>query len=62
MSNRDLAGGGGEEEGLLISEVVVPGFDFADLEFLRKDEMDELLTTEQVRELSWMVKNPEGEE
>jgi hypothetical protein len=40
----------------------VPGFDLADLDFLRKDEMEELLTAEQVRELSWMLKTPDDEE
>ncbi|OOQ89338.1 DUF985 domain protein [Penicillium brasilianum] len=49
----------GDSEGLLISEVVVPGFDFVGLDFLRKDKMEELLTAEQVRELSWMLKTPE---
>jgi hypothetical protein len=39
----------------------VPGFDFADLDSLRKDEMKELLTAEQVRELSWMLKTPDDE-
>lgn len=43
----------------LILQVVVPGFDFADLDFLRRDKMEELLTAEQVRELSWMLKPPE---
>ncbi|CAI7664998.1 unnamed protein product [Penicillium glandicola] len=42
--------------GLLISEVVVPGFEFADHDFLRKEKMEELLTAEQVQELSWMLK------
>ncbi|KAJ5370852.1 uncharacterized protein N7496_006944, partial [Penicillium cataractarum] len=54
----DIAKQGGSE-GLLISEVVVPAFDFADLDFLRRDEMEQLVTAEQVRELSWMLKVPE---
>lgn len=43
----------------LVLQVVVPGFDFADLDFLRRDKMEELLTAEQVRELSWMLKPPD---
>ena len=43
----------------LILQVVVPGFDFGDLDFLRRDKMEELLTAEQVRELSWMLKPSE---
>ncbi|KAJ5782978.1 hypothetical protein N7457_004752 [Penicillium paradoxum] len=47
---------GEASSGLLITEVVVPGFDLADHEFLRKDEMKDLLTADQVEELSWMLK------
>jgi predicted cupin superfamily sugar epimerase len=43
--------------GLLISEVVIPGFEFEDHEFLRREEMHKLLTTEQSRELNWMLKS-----
>jgi hypothetical protein len=43
--------------GLLISEVVIPGFEFEDHEFLRREEMHKLLTTEQSQELSWMLKS-----
>ncbi|KAJ5120622.1 uncharacterized protein N7515_010010 [Penicillium bovifimosum] len=50
-------GGSGEsKEGLLISEVVVPGFEFADHDFLRREKMEELLTEEQVREMDWMLR------
>ncbi|KAK1146077.1 hypothetical protein N8T08_003725 [Aspergillus melleus] len=36
----------GETEGLLISETVVPGFEFADHDFLTAEMMEELLTPE----------------
>ncbi|CAP95592.1 hypothetical protein E8E15_007153 [Penicillium rubens] len=47
---------GETSSGLLISEVVVPGFEFADHDFLRKERMEELLTAEQVQELGWMLR------
>ncbi|KAJ5952204.1 uncharacterized protein N7479_010617 [Penicillium vulpinum] len=47
---------GETSSGLLISEVVVPGFEFTDHDFLRKSKMEELLTEEQVQDLSWMLK------
>ncbi|KAL2011588.1 hypothetical protein VTN00DRAFT_4306 [Thermoascus crustaceus] len=46
----------GRTEGLLISETVVPGFEFADHDFMRPETMDELLTPEQVKELNWMLR------
>ncbi|KAJ6139603.1 hypothetical protein N7471_006089 [Penicillium samsonianum] len=52
---------GETSSGLLISEVVFPGFEFADHDFLRKEQMEELLTAEEVQELSWMLKaEPNG--
>ncbi|KAL2221822.1 DUF985 domain protein [Thermoascus aurantiacus ATCC 26904] len=46
----------GKTEGLLISETVVPGFEFADHDFMLPETMEELLTPEQVKELSWMLR------
>ncbi|KAJ5101741.1 hypothetical protein NUU61_003963 [Penicillium alfredii] len=43
--------------GLLIAEVVVPGFESADHDFLRREQMDQLLTSDQTRELNWMLKS-----
>ncbi|KAJ9222235.1 hypothetical protein DTO212C5_4029 [Paecilomyces variotii] len=43
-------------EGLLISETVVPGFEFADHDFMLPETMEELLTPEQVEELKWMLR------
>ncbi|KAL1955215.1 hypothetical protein VTO42DRAFT_8927 [Malbranchea cinnamomea] len=45
----------GETEGLLISETVVPGFEYCDHDFLEKKTLDRLITPEQVKELSWML-------
>ena len=44
------------EKWLTNSKVVVPGFEFADHDFLRKERMEELLTAEQVQELGWMLR------
>jgi len=46
------AGGGG---GLLISETVVPGFEFFDHDFLGREELVRLLGEERSRELQWLV-------
>ncbi|KAJ5199987.1 Protein of unknown function DUF985 [Penicillium cf. griseofulvum] len=47
---------GEKSSGLLISEVVVPGFEFADHDFLPRKKMEDLLTAEQVQELDWMLR------
>ncbi|KAF7559568.1 hypothetical protein G7046_g4589 [Stylonectria norvegica] len=47
----------GENEGLLISETVVPGFEFADHEFLSEGIFKTLLPEEKARELQWLVRN-----
>ncbi|KAL2414114.1 hypothetical protein ABEF95_013739 [Exophiala dermatitidis] len=41
--------------GLLITETVVPGFEYADHDFLTFDTMQELLVPEQVEELKWLL-------
>jgi hypothetical protein len=48
--------GKGESEGLLISETVVPGFDYADHEFLEETKLRELVSEEQADALSWLVR------
>ncbi|PKX97468.1 uncharacterized protein P174DRAFT_439242 [Aspergillus novofumigatus IBT 16806] len=48
--------GEGDSEGLLITETVVPGFEFEDHEFLSPQTMERLLPEEQCRALSWMIK------
>ncbi|KXG47430.1 Protein of unknown function DUF985 [Penicillium griseofulvum] len=47
---------GEKSSGLLISEVVVPGFEFTDHDFLPRKKMEDLLTAEQVQELDWMLR------
>ncbi|KAL1976046.1 hypothetical protein VTN31DRAFT_4438 [Thermomyces dupontii] len=47
---------GKESEGLLISETVVPGFDFGDHDFMQAKTLHELLTPDEVRELEWLLR------
>ncbi|KAF4982881.1 hypothetical protein FZEAL_1577 [Fusarium zealandicum] len=49
----------GESEGLLISETVVPGFEYCDHEFLTKQGLREQLPKHQSRELDWLVRESE---
>ncbi|KAF5019150.1 hypothetical protein F66182_8855 [Fusarium sp. NRRL 66182] len=53
--------GGPETEGLLISETVVPGFEYHDHEFLTTQGIRYLLKEDQARELGWLVRKPEQE-
>lgn len=59
-------GGDGEEEqeqeesgGLLISETVVPGFEYADHEFLSLEGSRALLSADVAAQLEWLVKKSE---
>jgi predicted cupin superfamily sugar epimerase len=52
---------GTESQGLLISETVVPGFEFCDHDFLSPAGLKELLGDEQAKELSWLL-SPLGQE
>jgi predicted cupin superfamily sugar epimerase len=47
---------GRDGEGCLISETVVPGFEFADHDFLKRERFEALLTQEQVEEMGWMLR------
>lgn len=40
----------------MISETVVPGFEFADHDFLKRGRFEALLTPEQVQEMGWLVR------
>ena len=53
----------GEEgsEGLLISETVVPGFEFCDHDFLSTKRLRDLVGDEKGRELDWLL-SPLGRE
>ena len=48
--------GGSSSEGLLISETVVPGFEWADHDFMSMERLEALATEEQKEELEWMIK------
>lgn len=45
--------------GLLISETVVPGFEYADHDFMTADGMGKLLTPEQAEEMNWLLNKDE---
>lgn len=45
-----------ESDGLLISETVVPGFDYADHEFLGEKKLKELVSEDQANALKWLVR------
>lgn len=49
-----------DSEGLLISETVVPGFDFRDHDFLKASKMAQLVTPEQSEELQWLLRSGSG--
>ena len=52
----DGEGREGSQEGCLISETVVPGFEFEDHDFLRLEGLRELVAEEQAGEMEWMVR------
>lgn len=52
-------GKGQSENGLLISETVVPGFEFSDHDFMTAEAMVEVLATEERNELMWLLKREE---
>ncbi|MCJ1380045.1 hypothetical protein MMC17_003148 [Xylographa soralifera] len=47
--------GGDKSEGLLISETVVPGFEYRDHDFLSAAALHDLVTAEQESELRWLL-------
>lgn len=52
----DAEGGTGSAEGLLISETVVPGFEYCDHDFLTRDGLGRLLGEAKAKELEWLVR------
>lgn len=42
-------------QGLLISETVVPGFEFCDHDFLTPKALDELVSAQEAEELKWLL-------
>lgn len=57
----DLEGGNDSEGGLLISETVVPGFEFRDHDFLTAEGLKGLVSEEEVKELGWLMNEGERE-
>lgn len=53
----DQDNGKNESEGLLISETVIPGFEFEDHDFMKPETLNELVTAEQREELKWLLRN-----
>jgi predicted cupin superfamily sugar epimerase len=47
---------GGEGTGCLISETVVPGFEYEDHDFLKRERAEVLLSREQLEEMGWMLR------
>lgn len=47
--------GGETSEGLLISETVVPGFEFCDHDFLSEEGLRELLGEKDAQALTWLL-------
>ncbi|KAL6907002.1 RmlC-like cupin domain-containing protein [Trichoderma evansii] len=49
--------GQSNSDGLLISETVTPGFEYADHEFLSQERLVEILPDEKAKALQWLVKH-----
>jgi predicted cupin superfamily sugar epimerase len=47
--------GGVHSQGLLISETVVPGFEFCDHDFLSRQSLEELIGVQKAQELGWLL-------
>ncbi len=47
--------GGKESQGLLISETVVPGFEYCDHDFLSPQGLKDIVGNEKAAELSWLL-------
>jgi uncharacterized protein len=52
----DAEGGDSSAEGLLISETVVPGFEYCDHDFLTRDALRRLLGVDRAKGLEWLVR------
>ena len=51
--------GGSSSDGLLISETVVPGFEYEDHDFLTSKRCEALVTLKQKEEMKWMLRRDE---
>ena len=52
---------GGSERGLLISETVVPGFEFCDHDFMTAEQMRECIGVDGMEDLGWLLNRGERE-
>lgn len=52
----DAEGAESSAEGLLISETVVPGFEYCDHDFMPRDRLKRLLGDERAKDLEWLVR------
>lgn len=52
----DTEDGSESEEGLLISETVVPGFEFSDHDFMKMGRFEALIAEERKEDMRWMVR------
>lgn len=52
----DVEGGHSSEDGCLISETVVPGFEYLDHDFMKPDALVELIGAEKATELAWLLR------
>ncbi|KAI9712813.1 MAG: hypothetical protein M1820_001435 [Bogoriella megaspora] len=57
----DEEGGGKDSEGLLISETVVPGFEYEDHDFMKQSRLERLVTAGQAKELQWLMRKDAAE-
>jgi len=48
--------GGDDSEGLLISETVVPGFEYCDHDFLTEEGLKRCVTEKEFEELNWLLR------
>ena len=52
--------GGETSDGLLISETVVPGFEWGDHDYMKPERLEALVTEEQRRQLKWMLRKDDA--
>lgn len=56
----DVEGGEESAEGLLISETVIPGFEYVDHDFMRIERLEALVEDGQVEGMRWMVRKDDA--
>lgn len=56
LPDEDGERGGRSERGLLISETVVPGFEYVDHDFLREEGLQRLVSKDEEGALEWLLR------